>query len=112
MEGLTAFLDSPAGIALIAATGAAFADLATGVLAALRDGTFSLDSIAAFLRKHIAGRVAPLGVLMLLGYFGGGTLGQLFLASAVAGLTAYAAETAASIWGNLQPKGDNPVPVD
>ena len=112
MEALNEFLNSPAGVALIAATGAAFADLATGSLAALRDGTFSLDSIAAFLRKHIAGRVAPLGVLMFLGYFGGGTLGSLFLASAVAGLTAYAAETAASIWDNLSPKGDNPVPTD
>ena len=67
MEALNEFLNSPAGIALIAAIGAAFADLATGVLAALRDGTFTLDSVAAFLRKHIAGRVAPLGVLMFLG---------------------------------------------
>ena len=121
MTALQEFIDSPAGVALIAAVGAAFADLATGVLAALRDGTFSLDSIAAFLRKHIAGRVAPLGVLLGIGYFGGGTLGQLFMASAVTGLTAYAAETAASIWGNLNPpkEGDiqadsatNPVPRD
>jgi hypothetical protein len=112
MEALQAFLNSPAGAALIAALVAAFADLATGTLAAIRDGTFSLDSIAAFLRKHIAGRVGPLGVLLLLGYYGGDVAGQLFMASAVAGLTAYAAETAASIWDNLRPSGENPVPED
>jgi len=121
MEALRTFLDSPAGIAIIAAIGAAFADFLTGMLAALRDGTFALDSVAAFLRKHIAGRVAPLSALLLLGYFGGDALGTLFMTSAIAGLTAYAAETAASIWGNLNPpkEGDlkadsltNPVPRD
>lgn len=121
MTELRTFLDSPAGIAIVAAVGAAFADLATGVLAALRDGTFSLDAVAAFLRKHIAGRVGPLGVLLLLGYYGGPTMGSLFMASAIAGLTAYAAETAASIWGNLNPPKEsdvkegtavNPIPED
>lgn len=121
MTALQEFINSPAGIAIIAAVGAAFADLVTGSLAALRDGTFSLDAVAAFLRKHIAGRVAPLAALLFLGYFGGDTLGSLFMASAIAGLTAYAAETAASIWGNLNPpkEGDvnlgtvaNPIPTD
>lgn len=100
---LRAFLDSPAGLALIAMVGVAFADFITGTFAALRDGTFALDAIAAFLRKHIAGRVAPIGVLLLLGYFGGGTIGDLFLASAIASAAAYTAETASSILGNLSP---------
>lgn len=121
MTALQTFLDSPAGVALIGMVGVAFADLITGVLAAMRDDTFSLDSIAAFLRKHIAGRVAPIGALLLLGYFGGGTVGTLFMASAIAAATAYAAETAASVLGNLNPpkEGDmkadslvNPVPRD
>ena len=121
---LRAFLDSPAGVALLAMVGVAFADFLTGTFAALRDGTFALDAIAAFLRKHIAGRVGPIGVLLLLGYFGGGTIGQLFLASAIASATAYSAETAASILGNLNPPSAsavadttpaalvNPVPTD
>lgn len=100
---LRAFLDSPAGVALLAMVGVAFADFLTGTFAALRDGTFALDAVAAFLRKHIAGRVGPIGILLLLGYFGGGTIGQLFLASAIASATAYSAETAASILSNLNP---------
>lgn len=100
---IRAFLDSPAGIALIAMVGVAFADFVTGTFAALRDGTFALDAVAAFLRKHIAGRVGPIGVLLFLGYFGGGTIGDLFLASAIASAAAYTAETASSIIGNLNP---------
>jgi len=104
--------------------GVAFADFATGSFAALRDGTFALDALAAFLRKHIWGRVAPIGTLLVLGYFGGNTVGQLFMASALLAATAYAAETASSINGNLNPPkaGDvqevnvaeevNPVPTE
>lgn len=103
MEALKTFIASPAGTALLAMVAVAFADFVTGVFAALRDGTFSVDAIAAFLRKHIWGRVAPIGTLLVLGYFGGDTVGQLFMASAVAAGTAYAAETAASILGNLNP---------
>jgi hypothetical protein len=103
MTALQTFIESPAGTALIAMVVIAFADFITGAFAALRDGTFALDSLAAFLRKHIAGRVAPIGTLLVLGYFGGSTVGQLFMASAVAAATAYAAETASSILGNLNP---------
>ncbi len=127
MDALKAFLDSQAGLALIAMVGVAFADFATGSFAALRDGTFALDALAAFLRKHIWGRVAPIGMLLSLGYFGGEGIGSLFLASAIAAATAYAAESASSIIGNLSPpkKSDieaaapattaellNPVPQD
>jgi hypothetical protein len=112
MTALQAFLDSQAGIALLAMVGVAFADFATGAFAALRDGTFALDAIAAFLRKHIWGRVAPIGTLLALGYFGGGTIGTLFLASAIAAATAYAAETASSILGNLNPPKESDVKAD
>lgn len=102
MNELQLFLDSGAGLALKAALAAAFLDFATGSFAALRDGTFALDALAAFLRKHVLGRVAPLATLLVVGYFGGPT-GQVFLAAAIAGLTAYAAETGASVLGNLNP---------
>ena len=103
MEALREFIGSQAGTALLAMVGVAFADFLTGAFAALRDGTFALDALAAFLRKHIWGRVAPIGTLLVLGYFGGDTIGQLFMASAIAAGTAYAAETASSILGNLNP---------
>lgn len=123
MTALQDFLNSTAGTALIAMVGVAFADFLTGSFAALRDGTFQLDALAAFLRKHIWGRVAPIGLLLGLGYFGGDTIGQLFLASGVAAAVAYSAETAASILSNLNPPADadvgesaaakiNPVPVE
>jgi len=102
MNELALFLDSTAGLALKGALAAAFLDFLTGSFAALRDGTFSLDALAAFLRKHVLGRVAPLASLLVVGYFGG-EAGQAFLAAGIAGLTAYAAETAASVIGNLNP---------
>lgn len=123
MTALQDFVNSPAGTALIAMVGVAFADFLTGSFAALRDGTFQLDAIAAFLRKHIWGRVAPIGTLLALGYFGGEQIGQLFLASGVAAAVAYSAETASSIVGNLNPPKEtkavdtkaetiNPVPTE
>lgn len=101
-DALIAFLDSEAGLALKAMLVVAALDFATGVFAAFRDGTFALDAIAAFLRKHIMGRVAPIGTLLVVGYFGGAA-GQLFLVGAVAAAAAYAAETASSVWGNVNP---------
>jgi hypothetical protein len=112
MPALEAFIASQAGTALLAMVGVAFADFATGAFAALRDGTFALDAIAAFLRKHIWGRVAPIGTLLVLGYFGGDTVGQLFMASALAAGAAYAAETASSILGNLNPPKESDVKED
>jgi hypothetical protein len=103
VEALREFIQSQAGAALLALVAVAFADFVTGAFAALRDGTFELDALAAFLRKHIWGRVAPIGTLLVLGYFGGDTIGQLFMASALAAAAAYVAETAASITGNIAP---------
>ena len=103
MTALQEFLNSQAGLALVGMLGVAFADFLTGAFAALRDGTFALDALAAFLRKHIWGRVAPIGTLLVLGYYGGAGIGQLFLAAAIAAAVAYSAETASSILGNLNP---------
>ena len=97
---IQAFLDSDAGKAVYATLVLAGADLALGIAAAFRDGTFRLDSLAAYLRKHIAGRVAPIGLLLGLGYFGHvDALTTIGFASAAL----YAAETVGSIrtsWGS------------
>jgi hypothetical protein len=108
------FLASPAGLAIKAALAAAFLDFAFGVFAAARDGTFALDAIAAFLRKHIVGRVLPVSVLAVVGYV---TEDQVMIAAAAAALTAYAAETLASIYGSIQDvrspaTTSNPIPPD
>lgn len=123
-EALNTFLQSQAGQLLAATLIVAFVDFATGAFAALRDGTFALDALAAFVRKHIWGRVAPIGLLLIVGYFGGESIGQLFMAGALAAAAAYIAETGASVLGNLNPpkpsavaeatpaENVNPVPHD
>lgn len=115
------FLASTGGLAVKAALAAAFLDFAFGVMAALRDGSFALDAVAAFLRKHIVGRVLPVSVLAAVGYV---TSDQVMIAAAAAALTAYAAETLASIYGSIQDvrapspnpapgvTGANPIPED
>jgi hypothetical protein len=117
----TAFLDSTAGLAIKFALVASFLDLAFGVFAALKDGTFALDAIAAFVRKHILGRVLPISLLAVAGYATGDAL---MIGAGAAALTAYAAETLASIYGSIKPPAAsvvaeakpaetvNPVPVD
>jgi hypothetical protein len=116
-----AFLDSTSGLAIKGALVAAFLDLAFGVFAALKDGTFALDSIAAFVRKHLLGRVLPIGILAAIGW---ATNDAIMTAAGVAALTAYAAETLASIYGSIRPPAPsvvseskpaetvNPVPTD
>lgn len=102
IDSLQAFLNSGAGLALQGLLVAAFGDFATGTLAALRDGTFSADALAAWVRKHIAGRVAPIGVLLYLSFYGG-PAGVVFAAGAAAAAASYVTETVASVWGNLAP---------
>jgi hypothetical protein len=111
MNDLATFLDSEAGLALKGLLIVSFLDFATGTFAALRDGTFALDAIAAFVRKHILGRVAPIGLLLTVGYFGGAA-GQAFLAAAIAASAAYVAESAASVLGNLNPPRESDVKAD
>src|SRR6188768_3597963 len=79
---LQAFLSSTEGIALQAMLGLAFADFVLGVIAAGRDGTFELEAVAAFLRKHILGRVTPIGLLLIGTYYAGGIDDALGLGAA------------------------------
>jgi hypothetical protein len=95
---LAEFLASPAGLALKGALVAAFLDFAVGSLAAARNGSFAFDAVAAFLRKHVLGRVLPLGVLLMAGYLTGDATMNTF---AAAGLVAYATETMASVYASF-----------
>jgi len=105
------FLASPAGLAIKGALAAAFLDFAFGVFGALRDGTFAIDAVAAFVRKHLLGRVLPVSILATVGYLSGD---QVMIAAAAAALTAYAAETLASIYQSIKPSGDgtDPIPTE
>ena len=109
---LTDFLNAPAGLALQAALVAAFLDFAFGTFAALRDGVFALDSVAAFLRKHVLGRVLPVGLLAVMSYLTGNVAMSV---AAAAALTAYAAETMASIYASIRVPDTGPntaIPTD
>jgi hypothetical protein len=123
MEGfsLSAFLNDPAGLAVKGALVAAFLDFAFGVFAAFRDGTFALDSLAAFVRKHLLGRVLPVSLLAIVAYVTGDAA---MAAAAIGALGAYTIETLASIYGSIKPPAPsaveakspaatvNPVPAD
>lgn len=116
-----AFFDDPLGKALYATLVFAFADWAFGVFAALRDGTFAMDAIGAFIRKHLMGRVAPIALGLIMGYY---SHQSIIAGAALAAAALYLAETAASIKGSLAPPAAsveaemspaelvNPVPVD
>ena len=91
---------SPAGLAIKGALVAAFLDFAFGVFAAAKDGTFALDAVAAFVRKHLLGRVFPASLLAITAYY---TKDGAMIAAAATALAAYAAETLASIYGSIRP---------
>jgi hypothetical protein len=100
LASVQAFLADPAGLALKAMLLWAFLDFATGTFAALKDGTFALEVLGAFIRKHILGRVAPIAVLLAAAHF----TGDLALAGgAIAAAAAYTLETMSSVKGNFLP---------
>lgn len=111
---LHAFIASPAGLAIKGALVAAFLDFAFGLFAAVRDGSFALDAVAAFVRKHLAGRVFPLSLLASVAYV---TNDTALITAAAAGLSLYAAETVGSIYSSVQEmagsrNGTAPIPTD
>ena len=63
-----AFLGSPSGLAVKALLLGTLLVFLLGAMAALRDGTFRLAYIDSFVRSTIWGRVAPVLVVLLLGY--------------------------------------------
>jgi hypothetical protein len=68
---LTAFFQTEVGSLVYLTLLAAFANFAFGLWAALRDGTFQLSAVAAFIRKDILGRVTPIFGLLSLGFLVG-----------------------------------------
>jgi hypothetical protein len=121
MPPLTDFLNSTAGLATKGMLVAAFLDFAFGVFAAGRDGSFSLDALAAFVKKHLLGRVLPIGTLLFVGYLSNDT--AMSAAGGVAA-AAYTLETLGSIYGSIKPPAEsaakveaaeaagNPIPTD
>lgn len=108
---LTAFFNTELGALVYLVLLAAFADLVVGVWAAVRDHTFELSAVAAFLRKHILGRVAPIFGLLAMGYLAGLVptpegLGQfapaVFTLAGHAAALLYIAETFGSILESLR----------
>lgn len=109
MDALSTFLASTAGLAVKGALVAAFLDFGFGVFAAVRDSTFALDAVAAFLRKHLIGRVLPSSMLAYAAYATGD---PIMTATASAALVAYATETLASIYSSIATPEPQPVPLD
>lgn len=122
MDGfsLTDFLASTGGLAVKGALVAAVLDFLFGVFAAARDGTFSIDAVGAWIRKHLLGRVFPASVLVVVAYVTGDALA---IGIAAGALTTYAAETMGSIYDSIRTAADptpvtpvkvdaNPIPVD
>ena len=111
MDVFRDFMDSDAGKLLYAVLALALLDFVLGTLAALRDGSFRLDAVAAFLRKHIAGRVGPIAAILVWGY---ATEQDAIITVGVIGATAYLAETIGSIRDSWAPGRDFPqaVPKD
>ena len=91
---IRAFFDDPAGVTLYGVLAVMLADLLLGVAAAFRDDTFSLAHVAAFLRTHAAGRVAPIGALLAIGWFG---QQPALTAIGMGAAAAYALETLGSV---------------
>lgn len=68
VDAIRAFFDSTAGNLALWVVVIPVVDFVLSVAAAIRDDTFQLDAVAAFLRKHIMGRVVPIWILLFLGY--------------------------------------------
>ena len=65
---ISAFLDSPSGLAVKALMVGTFIVFALGVTAAIRDRTFSWTYIDAFVRSTLMGRVVPVAIVLVVGY--------------------------------------------
>lgn len=94
------FLADPAGIAFQSILVLSLVDFATGSFAAIRDGTFDMTLLAAFLRKHVLGRSAPILLMLFVGYIANA---PALTAMGSVGAAAYTLELLASIKANFWP---------
>ncbi len=106
---ISAFLGSPEGLALKGALAITGVDFLFGVYAANKDGSFAWDAIASFVRKHLLGRVFPIGTLLVIGYYSHD--GAMSAAGLAAG-AAYVLETAGSVYGSIKPPVESMAKVD
>ena len=97
---LVALLNTPGGLAIKGALVAAFLDFAVGSAMAVSRGTFALDALAAFVRKHLLGRVFPIAVLIVAG---SAASDAALTAAGLAAAAAYYAETIGSVLGSISP---------
>jgi hypothetical protein len=114
-DAINAFFASTEGDAAIGVLVVAFVDFALGVSAALRDDRFELSSLAAFLRKHVMGRVVPIWLLLFVGHcVSGFRIGDVsaLLALGLAAATAYLLETVGSIKNAWTPGAIQGTPTD
>jgi hypothetical protein len=105
VAAFNSFLASPEGIAFWGLFVVSLADFGMSTFQALSKDTFKLDLVATWVRSHIWGRVAPISLLLLAGFF----LAQPAL-TAIAALaaTTYVLETIGSIKDSFQPNPELP----
>jgi hypothetical protein len=96
---ITAFLAAPAGTAVKALLVATFLVFLLGTFAALRDKTFNLQYVDAFVRTTILGRVAPVTAVLFIGYFADD---QLITGAGVAAAAIVAAGMVASALASIR----------
>ena len=99
MLWLQQFFSDPVGMAVQAVLVVVFVDFMLSVAAAYRDKTFTWSVVDAFLRSQVMGRVVPITLMLLAGYFGNQ---PLITALGIAGAAAYVTATVASFaakWG-------------
>ena len=94
---LRAFLDTPSGLAIKALLVGTFVTFALGIVAAVRDKTFSLVFIDSFVRSTVMGRVVPVAIVLAVGYIADEQVltsaGVLTAAAVAAGMIASAVDS-------------------
>lgn len=120
-QAITTFFGTPGGTAIVALFLLAALDFLLGVLAAIRDDVFEFGALAAWVRKHIAGRVLPITAVLVIGHLAGGlsiettsdilSPGTVLTTLGLGMAGAYVLETIASIRASLT-DGTAKVPQD
>jgi type IV secretory pathway VirB2 component (pilin) len=122
-QAIDQFMHSPAGQAVLLMALLAVLDFALGTFRAIQNGTFQLDALAAWLRKHIAGRVLPTFAVLIVGHIAGGLTvddgvagilspGTILTGIGIAMATAYILETIGSLRATLDSSAGDTVPTD
>jgi hypothetical protein len=122
---ITSFFNTPAGAGILAVMALSVLELALGTFAAIRDNVFQWDAVAAWVRKHLAGRVLPIVAVLVMGHLAGGLQfqedgaaallnpGTILTGIGLGAAALYVTEIIGSIRESLTPKPDvREVPVD